>query len=761
MKDIFEFFYTHSTEGLIITDAEFRILGINPAAEDVFQIAGSTCIGSSLVQTIPFQCIDLTFENIFETLTLEGSWKGRVSHHLPNQTIQLLSCNFYQLRQELSEQTHYAFLFDLISDSKLLSASLLLQQEQYASFLKSLSEGITVQTETSDIILCNPAAERILGLTRDQMLGRSSVDPRWRCIHEDGSPFPGETHPSMVSLGTGLPQRNVVMGVYKPDGDLTWISINSEPIFDNNSAIPTAVITSFNDITELKSIEQSLKKTEERWNFALEGSGLGVWDWNIAKQEIYFSPHCRRILGFEHYELPDDIDTWRSRVHPDDLPVVKAQLIQYLKGQQERFEVEYRVRKKDESYTWVLDRGMVVDIDSNGMARRMIGTHADQQQRKQMEEAERQISQRFKAVFNSMYQFIGIMTPDGLLVDVNEAALAFAGITMQDVVGKPLWEAPWVSYSETIQTQIRQDIARAAKGEFIRHELEIAGKQNDSTIIDFSLKPVRDENGIVTLIIPEGRDIGALKHTEKLLQEANEALAKRAEDLSVSNAELERFAYVASHDLQEPLRTVTMFLELLDARYGAQLDTTGRTYIATVTRAANRMKTLIQDLLQYARIGNDNFTLKSVDSQALVTAVIESFGQTIQETGAKIIVRDLPRLHASETMLYMVFHNLVGNALKYKQGAEPIIEIGYRLEDAHYEFFIKDNGIGIHSNYFDKIFIIFQRLHKKEEYSGTGLGLALCKKIVERHRGTIRVESAPGQGSTFYFTIHKKIKRLH
>ncbi len=751
MKDIFEFFYAHSTEGLIVTDAEFRILQLNPAAETVFQINGSNCIGSTLAQTIPFKSIDLTFENIFETLSRKGSWKGRVSHHLPNQTIQLLSCTFYQLAQQPSGSIQYAFLFDLISDSKLLSTSLLLQQEQYASFLKSLSEGFTVQTETSDIILCNPAAERILGLTRDQMLGRSSIDPRWHCIHEDGSPFPGETHPSMVSLGTGLPQRNVIMGVYKPDGELTWISINSEPIFDNNSTKPTAVITSFNDITELKTIEQSLKKTEERWNFALEGSGLGVWDWAISEQEIYFSPHCRRILGFEDDELPNDTDSWRNRIHPDDFPVVKEQLIHYLKEQQDTFEAEYRVQKKDGSYTWILNRGMVVDVDSDGMARRMIGTHADRQHRKQMEEAERQISQRFKAVFNSMYQFIGIMTPDGLLLDVNEAALDFAGISMQDVLGKPLWNAPWVSYSETIRTQIQQDISRAAQGEFIRHELEIAGKDDARTIIDFSLKPVRDENGKVTLIIPEGRDIGALKHTEKLLQEANEALAKRADDLSVSNAELERFAYVASHDLQEPLRTVTMFLELLDARYGAQLDTTGRTYITTVTRAANRMKTLIQDLLQYAQIGNDNFTFKTIDGQALVTAVVESFGQTIQESGAQIIVHDLPRLHASETMLYMVFHNLIGNALKYKLGPKPVVEIGYHMENQQFEFFVKDNGIGIDSHYFDKIFIIFQRLHKKEEYSGTGLGLALCKKIVERHQGTIRVESAPGKGSTFYF----------
>lgn len=253
------------------------------------------------------------------------------------------------------------------------------------------------------------------------------------------------------------------------------------------------------------------------------------------------------------------------------------------------------------------------------------------------------------------------------------------------------------------------------------------------------------------------QDITERKTTELLLQQANEALQQQATELKASNEELERFAYVASHDLQEPLRMVSSFLSLLKKRLAGQLDDPSNTYIHYATDGAERMKQLIQDLLHYSRIGSTNEPMGPVDMKEVVTNACHLLSQPIAESGAEIRTGDLPHVWGHKTQLNQLVLNLLSNALKYRGTAPPVIGVGCTEQKDRWEFFIRDNGIGIDPKFFDKIFIIFQRLHTKNDYSGTGIGLALCKKIAERHGGHIRVESAPGKGSTFFFTL----KKLH
>jgi two-component system CheB/CheR fusion protein len=251
------------------------------------------------------------------------------------------------------------------------------------------------------------------------------------------------------------------------------------------------------------------------------------------------------------------------------------------------------------------------------------------------------------------------------------------------------------------------------------------------------------------------QDISERKQAELALQQLNQNLKKRAEELKASNAELERFAYVASHDLQEPLRMVTSFLGLLQKRIGTQLDDTSKTYIHFAIDGAERMKSLIQDLLQFSRLGTSKEAFASVDLNELMTHVLRVFDTSLKDNGAEVHVPSLPVVTGNKTQLLQLFQNLIGNALKYRSAAAPVIEIGCTEEETRWQFFVRDNGIGIDPKYFEKIFILFQRLHQKNEFGGNGIGLALCKKIVERHGGRIWVESQPDHGSTFYFTLKK------
>jgi len=267
---------------------------------------------------------------------------------------------------------------------------------------------------------------------------------------------------------------------------------------------------------------------------------------------------------------------------------------------------------------------------------------------------------------------------------------------------------------------------------------------------------IRDEKGKALRLLGATRDITERKESEALLLELNTRLKQRADELAASNVELERFAYIASHDMQEPLRMITSFLQLFKKKYEDQIDETAEQYIHFAMDGADRMKKLIMDLLEYSRVGSNKGNFEPVDPTLVVNEVINVFMGRIEEMKATVKVGELPAtITANRIQLFQLFQNLVGNALKYHSGESPLIEINGTEEDSHYLFSVKDNGIGIKPIFFEKIFVLFQRLHHKNEYSGTGIGLSVCKKIVERHGGKIWVTSEPGHGSCFYFTISK------
>jgi signal transduction histidine kinase len=233
-----------------------------------------------------------------------------------------------------------------------------------------------------------------------------------------------------------------------------------------------------------------------------------------------------------------------------------------------------------------------------------------------------------------------------------------------------------------------------------------------------------------------------------------DVLKARTDDLERSNQELEQFAYVASHDLQEPLRMVSSYTQLLAKRYKGKLDDKADTYIHYAVDGANRMQALIQDLLAYSRVGTKRDPLEPVDSGAVVRDVVKSLELAIADHSVQLEVGALPTVMADRVQLNQVFQNLIGNALKFRrEGAQHLVQVSARPDGDFWQFTVKDNGIGINPDYFERIFVIFQRLHTRESFSGSGIGLAIVKKIVERHGGRIWVESEPDAGSSFHFTF--------
>jgi PAS domain S-box-containing protein len=337
-------------------------------------------------------------------------------------------------------------------------------------------------------------------------------------------------------------------------------------------------------------------------------------------------------------------------------------------------------------------------------------------------------------------------------LEVNEAAVRLYGysqkeflqMTIMDI--RPEEDKPKLA-EDVEEVRNNPGIEKASRWRHIKKNGQMIDVEIIAHPIDFSSRKAR-------MVVVN--DITERNRYDRELRQLNDDLARRADELAASNAELERFAYIASHDLQEPLRMVSSFLQLLQKRYGGQIDAKADQYIHYAVDGAERMKALIMDLLEYSRVGTGKEGFGWVDTAAVMSEVGEIFREKIVTARARIEIGELPTIWGDKVQLAQLLQNLLSNALKYHSDQPPLIRIRAEGENGHWLFAVEDNGIGIDPLFFEKIFIIFQRLHNRNDYSGTGIGLAVCKKIVERHGGKIWVESDQQSGSTFFFTINRK-----
>lgn len=267
------------------------------------------------------------------------------------------------------------------------------------------------------------------------------------------------------------------------------------------------------------ALDAAVADTEARWQFAIDGSGLGLWDWDATTNRVYFSDQWKAILGFAPDEIVDTLEEWSDRVHPDDLAHCLADFQAHLKGQTSIYDNEHRLRCKDGAYKWTRDRGRVMAWTADSKPVRVIGTHEDIDARKRAEARLAESENRFRGLFENLFQFTGLLDPDGTLLEANSRALEFAGIGREEVIGQKVWDCPWFAYSESSRAAVRDAVERGALGEFVRFNIEIVGA-GECTTIDFSITPYRNAGGEIELLVPEGRDISAMLAAESALRES-------------------------------------------------------------------------------------------------------------------------------------------------------------------------------------------------------------------------------------------------
>jgi PAS domain S-box-containing protein len=344
---------------------------------------------------------------------------------------------------------------------------------------------------------------------------------------------------------------------------------------------------------------------------------------------------------------------------------------------------------------------------------------------------------RFRMLTAATFEGIGI-SEQGRFVDCNDQLAQMLGYSRQELIGREVGSLVHPEDGPSI-------LANIERGQEAHVEHRMRHKDGRWLVIEAHGQTVADQARKVRFTA--FRDVTERRGAERALQQS-------AEELARSNKELEQFGYIVSHDLQEPLRMVTGFLGLLQAQYGPRLDAKAGEFIGFAVDGATRMSGLIQDLLEYGRVGRKGKELQPTDVGPAIAVALANLRGTIQEAGATVTQDALPTIVADPTELAQLFQNLIGNAIKFRApGRACQVHVGAQRQGAGWVFSVRDNGIGIAPDAFDRIFVLFQRLHTRNEYAGTGIGLAICKKIVERHGGRIWVASEPGQGTTFHFTL--------
>ncbi len=409
---------------------------------------------------------------------------------------------------------------------------------------------------------------------------------------------------------------------------------------------------------------------------------------------------------------------------------------------------DFMNKKKDGELYWEAASIRPI-MDENGVAEHLLAIKLDITDRKRDEEALRESEERLR--FHAENSPLAIIEWDSDFVVTRWAGEAekIFGWSAEETVGKPIMGLKMI-YEEDLPI-VHKTMEKLSDGVSRKVVSQNRNYTKDGRVIycEWYNSVLQDENGNMASVMSEVLDVTDRKNAEKRL---NDLL----EELQRSNAELEQFAYVASHDLQEPLRVIAGYVQLLSKRYQGRLDDKADSYINYVVDGANRMQVLIRDLLAYSRVGAHTADFSSVDTEAILSNALAALRVALDEAGAEVTHGALPTVRGDTALLEHLFINLVGNAVKYRGEDPPRVHVAAERKKDEWVFSVKDNGIGIDPKYSERIFTIFQRLHGKGKYTGTGIGLAICKKAVEKHGGRIWVESEPGAGATFFFTIPKE-----
>jgi PAS domain S-box-containing protein len=687
--------------------------------------------------------------------SLRSLIEGRSEYRVEFKIRHLISGEIRDIRSVAEFDKENRMVFGIIQDiteSKRAEQALRESEEQYRILFKTIEQGILYQLADGRISTANPAAEHLLGLSLDQLRGRTSTDPRWHAIHEDGSPYPGDTHPSMMALKTGKSVTGQVMAVFNPkDNKHRWLLVNSYPLFKPGQSEPYQSVASFTDITAIKAVTENLKQRENLLNKILDLLPVGLWLADKKGQLTRSNKQSRAIWGAEPLVGPEQFSIFKARrlpsgeeLKPDDWAIVhaiqkKATIVDEL------LEIHAFDGKKK-----IVQSQAAPVLNERGEVEAAISVIQDITDRMQTEMALRESEEKFRTMAEQMSDVLFVTDHQGALTYLSPAAEAMFGYRAEEMIGNhfAFYIVPsQIQYASASFAQSMQ-----SGGESLRYELHMLRKDQTTFVGELAATRFINKSGSGT--------IGVIRNiTERKRLEADLVAAKeRAEE---SDRLKTAFLQNISHEIRTPMNGILGFSDMLT---DPDLTLEKRKYFIEIIRnSGEHLLSIIDDIINVAVLeaGKINLVETEVNLHEMLRIVYEEFSLKAAEKQLQFekhvaIPLEEAQVYADETKLKQVITNLLVNAFKFT--AQGRVFLSCRRDGDFLEFCVADTGVGIDPQYHATIFERFRQLGQTitASASGIGLGLAICKGYVEQMEGRMWLQSTPGQGSDFYFTLPYK-----
>ncbi len=540
-----------------------------------------------------------------------------------------------------------------------------------------------------------------------------------------------------------------------------YLDFEYAPLLDAEKRV-FAIMVTINDVTEKVEARKKITNAEERARLAIESSELGTFDLNTITEEFICSPRYFEIFGFKQ---PVPHQDCINKLHPEDLIIREKAFKKAEKTG--KLSYEMRIIKEQNEIKWIRVDGQFF-YNNLGKPIRLLGTLRDITERKRTEDELMLNVEKFRLLADSMPQFVWTSNPSGELNYFNQSMFDYSGLSKENML-KEGWLKIIHENDRTESFKKWMDALKTGKSFLMEHRF----RKHDG-VYRWQLSravPQRNANGEIQMWVGTSTDIHDQKTSaqklEELVDERTRELKRANVELENMNQELASFAYISSHDLQEPLRKIQTFASRVVESEMQHLSDQGKNYFLRMQSAANRMQKLINDLLVYSRANAEERVFEKIDLNNLLNEIKNEFADTLQEKNGSLEVKALPVVEGITFQLRQLFINLISNSIKFSKKDVPLkIQISSEIvkgeqinnrniirDDYYFHISVKDNGIGFDAIHQQKIFEVFQRLHNKSEYDGTGIGLSICKKIVENHQGIISADSIPLQGATFHINL--------
>jgi PAS domain S-box-containing protein len=717
---------------IFMMDTQGRILSWNAGAERIKGYSSDQIIGHNFSCFFPPEDIKRGRpEEVLRITAASGRHEEQGMRMRKDGSRFLASVTFTALRDLAGNLRGFSEFSHDLSESKESGA-------KYRGLLEAAPDAMVVVNQAGEIVLLNVRAEKQFGYSRDELIGQQvkNIIPEGFAerLIADGTRSAAEALAQQIGTGIELIAR-------RKDGSEFPIEIMLSPLGSAEGILVTAAIR---DISMRKDAETHLAQMEGRYRGLLEAAPDAMVVVNPAGEIVLLNVQAEKQFGYSRDELVGQQvkniipEGFAERLIADGTRSAAEAL-----AQQIGTGIELNGRRRDGS-EFPIEIMLSPLESSEGVlvtaAIRNITTRRD---------AETHLAQmegRYRGLLEAAPDAMVVVNQVGEIVLLNVQAEKQFGYSRDELVGQQVKNIIPEGFAERLIADGTRSAAEALAQQ-IGTGIELNGRRRDGSEfpIEIMLSPLESAEGI--LVTAAIRDITERKKSE-------EHLVKTVGELKRSNDELQQFAYVSSHDLQEPLRMVTSYTQLLAGRYKGRLDSDADEFIAFAVDGCNRMQGLIKDLLAYSRAGTNGKALHEVSAENALKEALANLRATIDQSGAVVTHDALPAIRTDETQLTQVFQNLVGNAIKYHGAEVPQVHVSATKNGGNeWTFSVRDNGLGIDPQYFERIFILFQRLHGRDEFEGTGIGLAICKKILERLGGRIWVESQPKKGSTFYFAL--------